>query len=749
MSRLLIVANRLPIRVKLQEQELMYEQSEGGLATGLDSLTIDLEKHWIGWPGIFSGQKETQELITTELGKNNIHPVFLSQEDQEMFYERFSNKTIWPLFHYFNEYVEYDEHTWKRYKAVNKLFCKKVLEVAQPDDIIWVQDYHLMLLPGLLREALPHNEIGFFLHIPFPSYELFRTLPWRKELLEGMFGADLVGFHTYEYMRHFISAANRIAGYDSKLGEINLGKRSVHIDSFPMGINYEKFHEAIHLPKVKEHVAHFKKRFQGMKLILSVDRLDYSKGIVQRLKAFDQLLTEFPQHREKVQFLMLVVPSRSSVDQYQSLKEEIDELVGNINGKHATMNWIPVHYYYRSLPFEELAALYHTADIGLVTPLRDGMNLVAKEYVASKTDANGVLILSEMAGAAIELSDALIINPNSISDIVQAMNTAIAMPEAEQAERIKSLQKQVAKQSVQRWANDFILQLNSIRQKQVELEGKTINGKETREIAEHFSASKTRLLLLDYDGTLVPFAKTPEQANPDAELLDMLTNLCKDPSTKTVIISGRDHITLDRWFGHIGGLEIIAEHGIWIREEGNWKQVKKLKNDWKPEIAETMQAFADKTPGAFIEEKAYSLAWHYRKSDPWIADLRAFQLLNTLVYKCSKRNLEILNGNKVIEVKISGVDKGTTSKMWLNREKWDFIIALGDDRTDEDIFEVLPQHAYSIKVGTQESVAKHRIPSWKETRKLLSALKPNPFSVSLPKKKMEGRQLVYQRRRVI
>jgi trehalose 6-phosphate synthase/phosphatase len=749
MNRLLIVANRLPVRVKLTEAELQYEQSEGGLATGLDSLTIQHEKHWIGWPGIFTAQRETQHLISQELSKSQIHPVFLTQEDLELFYERFSNKTIWPLFHYFNEYVEYNEDTWGRYKAVNQLFCEKVVEIAQPGDIIWVQDYHLMLLPGLLREKLPNNEIGFFLHIPFPSYELFRTLPWRKEILNGLFGADLIGFHTYEYMRHFISAANRIAGFDSRLGEIHIDGRTVHVDSFPMGINYEKFHEAIQMPKVKEHNRNFRRRFAGMKTVLSVDRLDYSKGIIQRLKAFDALLTRHPEHREKIQFLMLVVPSRASVDQYQSLKEEVDELVGNINGKHATMNWIPVHYYYRSLPFEELAALYSTADIGLVTPLRDGMNLVAKEYVASKTDGKGVLILSEMAGAAIELREALIINPNSLTDIIEALNKAIIMPEEEQTRRLVAMQRRISRQSVQRWANDFITQLHSIREKQVEMDGRKINGKETAEMSEKYHNARQKLLLLDYDGTLVPFAKTPELASPDAELIELLTKLCSDDSAKVVLISGRDHQNLEEWFGAIPGLEIIAEHGIWIRNEGEWKQVKKLKADWKPEIMEVLQEFVDKTPGAFVEEKDYSLAWHYRKCDPWIADMRAYQLLNTLVYTCSKKNLEILDGNKVLEIKVSGVDKGTTSKMWLNREKWDFIMAIGDDRTDEDIFTVLPEEAYSIKVGTLPSIARYRIKSFVETRKLLSAFEPGPFSKSLSGVNLGDRRTTYRRNRVI
>ena len=721
MKRLLIVANRLPVTVKKQGDKIEYTPSGGGLATGLASLDIDYEKHWVGWPGLHPRDKNTVKRITQKLEQDNIHPIFLPPKELKLYYEGFSNKTIWPLFHYFNEYVNYNKTFWDYYKKVNNTFCEKLKQLVRPDDIIWVHDYHLMLLPGLLRKEFPDNEIGFFLHIPFPSYELFRTLPWRKEILEGLLGSDLIGFHTYEYMRHFVSANYRILGLEPRLGKFFVDHRVVQVETFPMGIDYEKFHGSIDNENVQSQVTSFKKKFGKFKLILSVDRLDYSKGILQRLKAFKELLNKNVQLRGKISLILLVVPSRSGVDDYRALKEEIDEAVGYINGRFSTMDWTPIHYFYRNLPFDQLAALYNLADIALVTPLRDGMNLVAKEFVATKRDGKGVLILSEMAGTAIELPDALIINPNDIENIVETLQKALKMPLASQKRRLEIMQRHLSKKTVQQWAHDFINMLDNIHSRQQAMQQKTLNKELLLDISRHYNKSENKLLLLDYDGTLVPFTDTPEKAIPDAELLRLIEDLSKREGSKLVIISGRNHSTLDNWFGKFP-VELIAEHGTWYKENSRWVQTQKLSDDWKNDIYKILNEFVYKTPGSFIEEKPYSLVWHYRKTDTFLADIRVQELINTLIYPCTKRNLEILDGNKVIEVKTAGIDKGTATRHWLNKKKWDFILAIGDDKTDEDIFEALPDEAYSIKVGLQQSRAKYNLNSPKEVRNLLLQL---------------------------
>jgi len=691
-------------------------ESEGGLATGLASLNSQYEKEWVGWPGVYPKNETHREEICRQLDKS-YHPVFLSEKEIDMYYKGFSNETLWPLLHYFMEYTKFKTEYWEEYKSVNEKFCDAVVEVVNDGDLIWVQDYHLMLLPGLLREKLNNtNPIGFFLHIPFASFELFRTLPWRKELLNGMLGSDLVGFHTFEYMQNFINATYRILGYENRLNAINAEGRLSYTDVFPMGINFEKFNNASATEEVISQVNFFKERFGNVKLVLSVDRLDYTKGIINRLKAFDNLLTKYPELRNKVSLIMLTVPSRDDVGEYKNLKVEVDELVGNINGRHSTLTWTAVHYFYRSIPFEQLVALYDLADIGFVTPLRDGMNLVAKEFVASKTHGNGVLILSEMAGAAIELDGALLINPNDETAMTKALYTALHMDSQEQEMRLKKMQQHVAQNSVEKWGENFTTQLNLIYQEARQIKNKFINGKETAEICADFVNAENRLLLLDYDGTLAPFCANPYDAKPSYELKELLQELSRHATV--VLLSGRDHFVMEEWLGDLD-IHLVAEHGIWQFENKQWKQAKALSSAWKSEIHPVIQQFVEKTPGSFIEEKPFSLAFHYRRSDTWLAEVRTPQLMNALRPLCEANGLNILDGNKVVEVRIAGIDKGNAAQKWLSGNDWDFVMAIGDDTTDEDMFRVLPETAYSIKVGSQISQAKWRIRNCEKVLELL------------------------------
>lgn len=719
-GRLLIVANRLPVKVSVDKGNVNFLKSEGGLATGFDSLSTDLEKHWVGWPGVYASDVDIQHRIAQKLEAENIHPLFLPEEDVELYYEGFSNNTIWPLFHYFTKYVEYSQQTWEKYVEVNKKFHLAVKKVARPNDIIWVQDYHLMLLPNMLRNDLPDTEIGFFLHIPFPSYELFRTLPWRKEILEGILGADLVGFHTYEYMRHFISSTVPITNHESRLGEIYLPDRTVQVDAFPMGINYDKFHNTACEPEVVKRTKELATNFANTKVVLSVDRLDYSKGILQRLHAWELLLERNPELIGKITLLMLVVPSRDNVEHYAQLKEEIDELVGKINGRYSTLQWSPLHYYYRGLPFEELAALYKLADICLVTPLRDGMNLVAKEYIASR-EKDGVLILSEMAGSAIELSEAITVNPNSINEIADAVLQALQMKPDEQMLRILKMQRHIKKHCVRYWAHNFIEKLHETHHQRVVESRKMVINELQDELVKEYTSAGQRLIILDYDGTLVPFAAEPNQAFPDQLLLELLKGLSVQKNTTVVLISGRQHETLEEWFKDID-IQILAEHGMWMRTEKGWQASETITLEWMDDVEPVLEEFANTTPGAFIEKKDSGIAWHYRNCDPWIADIRVYQLINSLVNYCTRNRLEILDGNKVIEVKNFGMNKGVAAQHWLKDKKWDFVMALGDDRTDEDVFGVLPENAWGIKVGNLKTIAPYRLDGFHQVRQLLYRL---------------------------
>jgi len=723
MPKIILVSNRLPISVQVDEAgQFSYQPSAGGLATGLKSLHEGGEVTWIGWPGhTFDAEADTTE-VTHRLRSDHMVPVYISAEDYEDFYEGFSNKTIWPLFHYFQQYTSYNPRYWEVYQKVNRQFCEEVLKVAQPGDRIWVQDYQLMLLPGLIREQMPDAIIGFFLHIPYPSYEIFRTLPWRKEILEGIMGSDFIGFHIYDYVRHFLSALSRILKLEHSLGRVQLDQRIVDVDALPMGIDFEKFVTAATEPDTISEVVRFRQQFGNLKVILSVDRLDYSKGILQRMEAFELFLKKNPDWHGKVSLIVVLVPSRATVDQYQSLKVNIDELVGRINGMYSTINWRPIHYFYRSLDFHTLAALYYLSEIALVTPYRDGMNLVAKEFLASKVDNKGVLILSEMAGAAKELDGAILVNPNDLDNIADAIYTALNMPVEEQKERNQGMRLCIEKYHVNRWAKSFIERLEETRADVLALQEKHFSGAVLEQLLDEYRLAENRLLLLDYDGTLVNFTSDPERARPGDELLHTIQQLTGDTRNKVVIISGRDRVFLEKWFGSLP-VDLIAEHGVWRRENGgDWYQTDELDQEWKPEIQRLMEVFVDRTSGSFIETKDYSLAWHYRKSDPELANIRVRELMGKLARLIVRHELQILEGSKVIEVKNQRINKGKAVEEWVGRHQHDFILALGDDHTDEDIFRALAPSAYTFKVGFKTTDARYHIASVEKVRILLEEL---------------------------
>lgn len=721
MSRLIIISNRLPVTIDKKDGELFYYPSAGGLATGLKSLDDVMEKIWLGWPGKVIDEDWEKPVIIKSLATKNLIPVFLSQSDTELFYEGFSNKTIWPLFHYFNQYASYKDEYWEAYQKVNKKFAKEVNKIVQPDDIVWVHDYQLMLLPQFIREKNPKVSIGFFLHIPFPSYEVFRTLPYRKEILKGLLGANQIGFHTYGYMRHFLSAIYRITGVEHNFGTLRLGNRMINVDVFPMGIDYKKY--AFPERHTNHKIQPSKYIKKGIKLILSIDRLDYTKGIPERIAAYGQFLKEYPEYIGKVTLAMIVVPSRSNVDQYQELKNEVDTLVGRLIGEYGTFDWDPILYFYRSFPFSDLAAMYKAADIALITPMRDGMNLVAKEFIATKERSKkGVLILSEMAGASDQLTDALIVNPNASNDVVNALVKALEMDEKEQCRRLESMQSKMKKQTVSYWAETFIneqiemLELSNNKATSIES-----GSKERAELLSQYQAAERRLIILDYDGTLMDFQDDPQQVHPDEEILDILTKLKNDPRNKLVVISGRDKKTLDEWLSFLN-IDMAAEHGVWMKKENTWKASRNLSKNWKKNVLPVLETLVERTPGSFIEEKDYSLAWHYRKIDKDLGEKRIREYRDVLQYLTANLDLQVLEGNKVVEIKNSGVNKGKATRSWLRRKEYDFILGIGDDHTDEDIFKVLPAHAFSIKVGLLQTIAKYKLLSVEDVRGLLKEL---------------------------
>lgn len=728
--RLVIVSNRLPFTVLEKDGELIFKESAGGMVSGLKAYldstksSSSTEYVWIGWPGVDLDDKTKGKLISRALSEFNAYPIFIPAKVMEKFYNGFCNKTIWPLFHYFPFLTVYDEDYWNSYKEVNEIFCSAVMEIIRPDDIVWIHDYHLMLLPRLIREKMPDIPIGFFLHIPFPSYEISQLLPrnWRREILHGILGADLIGFHTQDYTQYFLRCVLRIIGYEHCMGEIILEDRVVKADTLPMGIDFERFRNATNSPDVQNEKEKLRKTLADFKLVFSIDRLDYTKGIINRLHGYEIFLEKNPQWRKKVVFVLVVVPSRTGVEQYQQMKKQIDELVGKINGRFGSTDWTPILYRYRFLPFHSLIALYNISDIALITPLRDGMNLIAKEYIATRTDETGVLILSEMAGASKELGEAIIINPNHKEEIVEALKEALEMPVQEQIRRNKIMQERLQRYDVIGWADDFISKLLNVKEKQKKFNAKLLDANIKEQMLKNFIRANKRLIFLDYDGTLVPFVTHPEMAKPNEEVLKLINRLSEDEKNDVVLISGRDRNTLQSWFGMLD-IGMVAEHGVWIKEKNkDWKMIKPLMNDWKPHIIPLLEMYADRLPGAFVEEKEFSVVWHYRRADPELSSIRAKELMDDLVNFTANIDLQILQGSKVIEVRNAGVNKGTAGLYWKSKNDFDFVMAIGDDWTDEDLFKVLPENAYSIRVGMTFSHARFNLHDHHEAIQLLEYL---------------------------
>lgn len=732
MPKNIIISNRLPVQITQHHKEIQITPSVGGLATGMKSIHSEGNSLWIGWSGLETDAitEEISEKVDHALRKEKCVAVHLTSQEVNDFYLGFSNKTIWPLFHYFVEYTKFDFNQWQAYKAVNQKFAEKALEFIEDDDTIWVHDYQLMMLPELIKKHKPNATIGFFLHIPYPSHEIFRIFPWREELLRGLLGSDLIGMHTYDYERHFLSSVKRILALEVHFNEIIYQNRIIKVDSFPMGIDYQRFYDAASilnerseadLSDLQKRLLEHKGKDANNKLILSIDRLDYTKGIPNRIKAFEFFLDHHPEYHEKVRLVMLAVPSRSNVSQYKKLKKETDELVGRINGKFSTISWTPIWYFYRSVPFEQLIELYTASDVALISPLRDGMNLVAKEYVATRTKKDGVLVLSEMAGAAKELHEAILINPNNFQQFSSALKTALTMPESEQRSRMIDMQKRVKRYDVDKWASEFIKALHETKKFSKVTGAEFLNEKLENQTIEAYKKAKNRLLFIDYDGTLVGFKNDPQEAKPDKELYELLDTLHAQEGTTLVLITGRDKETFSKWFNK-KEYALITDHGVWVKKRYNWKTTNVINLNWIDSVIQILESFVDRTPGTFIERKKYSVAWHYRTADEELALRRKIELTNVLISLTANSGLSVLDGNKVLEIKSSSIDKGKACTQFLINTNYDHIIAMGDDYTDEFMFKELPENATTIKVGLKKTSAKYFINDPASVREFLQKL---------------------------
>lgn len=732
MGRLFIVSNRLPFSVDREGDQVNIRQSSGGLVSAIKSYFESdqsnkgsiTEKMWMGVADF------SQEDWDTEVGPRmakydfTAYPLFIDKTVYKDYYNGFANSTLWPLFHYFPSIVEYQTNYYDAYVKVNSQFAEQLAEVVKPGDTVWIHDYQLMLLPEMLRARQPDINIGFFLHIPFPSYEILRLMPgeWKNALLRGLMGADLIGFHTHDYVQYFMQSVKMLLGVDNYFYTMQYQDRLVKADLFPIGIDYNKFHKAAYDTEVLEVRNDIKRNFEGKKIIFSVDRLDYTKGLMDRLNGFEYFLTQNPEWLDKVVFVLNIVPSRDEIPAYLERKRQIEEKIGTLNGKFSSISWQPVIYRYNHLPFSELSALYQAADIALITPLRDGMNLVAKEYVASSSTQRGVLILSELAGAASELNEAILVNPTDVVDVSNAIVKALNMPLQEQKSRMALMQKRLADYDVVKWVNDFLDQLGNVKKEQQKLQTKLLDARIYSRMHQHYQKAQRRCLLLDYDGTLVSFARLPQDAVPGKELKELLFRLSLDEKNHVVIISGRDAEILEKWFGNLP-ITLVAEHGASVKMKGElWQQTIPSSEKWKEEIRPIMQIFVSRCVGSFIEEKNNTIAWHYRNTQVDLGFSRSRELVNNLGQMVQNTMLQVVDGNKVIEVRMSGFDKGVMALRIVNDLNPDFTLCIGDDTTDEDMFKALGNKAYSIKVSNGFTAAQYTVLSQRKVLPLLDQL---------------------------
>jgi trehalose 6-phosphate synthase/phosphatase len=705
---MIIVSNRLPVSISTAAGGHRLVSSSGGLATALKEVHEQGDSRWVGWLGESTKlSAEAVEHLQQQAREQRLTCVSLSASEVALYYDGYSNGVLWPLFHYLLDKVHLDaSHEWRAYVQVNQRFADAIAAVMAPNDTVWIHDYQLALVPAMLRRKVPAARIGFFLHIPWPSSDVFRILPSRAEVLEGLLGADLIGFQTESYRQNFYQSASEVLGIDFAAESLSWDERRVRVGVYPIGIDIARF--TVSSPEVDTMVADMRAKTAGKKIVLGVDRLDYTKGVPRRLLAIARLLEREPRLRERLHYVQLAVPTREKVDAYAELRRTVNELVSRINSHHGSVTSSPVQLLYRSVPHDQLLAMYRSADVMLVTPLRDGMNLVAKEYVAARVDGCGVLVLSEFAGAAWELQTALTVNPYDVVAFSSSIAQAMFMPEEEQRARMKKLRSAVGEQPVQKWADDFLRDLREATPGQLAV---TSMASEVDDALLRLRQAPHRTLLLDYDGTLTPIVEMPSLATPSRSLLRLMSALAASGNTQVHVVTGRSQESIEPWLGSLP-IWLHVEHGLRSRmPDGTWLSPSYERPDRLDLAIAIMQKVAARTRGTMVEPKIASAAFHYRRANAYVAH-DALSALRTELTEALGPEVELLEGHKVLEVRLRAVNKSAAVKLALAHAPADTIaLAIGDDRTDEDMFAALPETAISIRLGKGPSVAKLRFES--------------------------------------
>ena len=705
MNRWIIVSNRLPF--SYDPKTNLLSQSSGGLVTAIRGIKTQTPKVWIG-----SVPNSVPKAAISKATKNDPIKYSFPSLDEDLYdryYNGFCNDVLWPILHYEADLVRYTEERWLDYVRVNQIFAEHILKVTGKNDLIWLHDFHLFLVPKFIKEQRPDAKVGFFLHVPFPSSEIFRQLPCRREIMESLIRSDLIGFHDFSYLRHFASTVYFLLGHKFNLFEITSGDHRTKLGVFPVSINTPSIVKSAKSSATNKLFLQLKKNQGRIKTILGVDRLDYTKGIVHKLKAFQLFLREHPEWIGRVQLTQVAVPSRVEVEDYKNLKLEIEQLVGQINGEFSQLNYIPIRYIFSSISSEALLSLYRSSSVLFVTSKRDGMNLVCLEYVAAQEAKNpGVVLLSEFAGAAAILSHASLINPMNYYATSKSLLEALTMPLTERSQNHQTMLKFLMNYTGTKWAESF---MRSLMEKSSHKSQKTKPLNQLNAQKQLFKSLKRKPihLLLDYDGTLTPIVNNPDKALLTKSMKTLIKRMNKHKDFKISFVTGRPATFFEKNFNDLK-VNLACEHGanFFDAETRKWQLLVKsdIKN-WYKHALKIMQEFCERTPNSFVEQKQYAIAWHFRRSPSDFSDFLAKKLVEELETTLSHAPVSVILGKKVVEIKAIEANKGHFTQWY--REKFMHenasIIAMGDDRTDEDMFRNLNREHTTIKIGSSRSTA--------------------------------------------
>lgn len=790
-NRMLVVAHILPLNAKKRADGngYIYDwDKDSSLFTLKDGLPEEMEVIYIGCLKVEVDDADQDEVAAFLLDNFNCVPAFLPQDLKYRFYHGFCKQMLWPLFHYLlplspEHGGRFNRSWWQGYVSVNKIFADKVMEVISPDDdYVWVHDYHLMVLPTFLRKRFNKVKLGFFLHSPFPSSEIYRTLPVRDEILRALLNADLIGFHTFDYARHFLSCCSRMLGleYESKRGNIGLEYygRTVGIKILPMGIHMGQFDESLKMADTRWRIGELKDQFKGMTVLLGVDDMDIFKGIGLKFLAMEELLKQHHQWQGKIVLIQIANPPRGTGKDIDEARSEAHSIVERVNEEFGNEHYKPIVLLEKPLSLYERIAYYTIADCCVVIPVRDGMNLIPYEYIVCREGApeqissainphestvkRSMLIVSEFIGCSPSLSGAIRVNPWNIEMVAEAMNSAITLKESEQHLRHEKHYKYVSSHDVAYWAKSYMQDLertcrdHSRRRcygigfglgfRVVALDP-SFKKLRTELIVAAYKKSSTRALLLDYDGTVMP---TSHKESPSPEVLDLLNTLCSDPNNVVFIVSGRPRVKLAEWFDPCDNLGLAAEHGYFYRRRrgSEWatcrsdsysaseREASSMSFEWKLVAEPVMQLYTESTDGSYIEAKESALVWHHRFADPDFGSWQAKELQDHLESVLANEPVTVKSGAQIVEVKPQGVSKGfVVEKILLLMEREygslpDMVLCVGDDRSDEDMFESIETlmdqipsaEVFACTVGQKPSKAKYYLDDVVEVIKMLQGL---------------------------